>query len=397
MFQTSERSIVRAGAFALILFLLTPMVDSTASADQPGRASATTISSAQKTNGISVEGDHLTLDGERFLVKGVELICTLDPRQSGRRNVFVENACPHFGKPLLEKAKAWGVNTIVFSVSQAGLDPQAPVYSQAYVSQVKNAFALARNMGFVVIAHVRDHGGIGARFGSESNAEGMPDSSTLRADETLGSIFGDDQGVIIEVYTEPQLLPNSANWLLWRNGGQGTLGEVVGMQTIISGLRAAGVRNVLAIDGLLYGRSFNGAPPLTDPLNRFFYAVHPYVNGGFNNPSIWQSSFGYLVDEGKTVVATEWTEPTSHTSASGLYSPLGRWCLTQPISLPQELLNYLARKRIGVVGFAFDVPGTIVTDFNGTPTSYIGAKCGDSFGGSGEILQEQFKIPAGKF
>ena len=87
------------------------------------------------------------------------------------------------------------------------------------------------------------------------------------------------------------------------------------------------------------------------------------------------------------MVATEWTEPTSSTRNDSA------WCQKVSLSMPQEELNYLASKHIGIVGHAFDVPDTIVTDWNGTPTTYVGKKCGDLNGGPGEILQQQFKIP----
>jgi hypothetical protein len=215
----------------------------------------------------------------------------------------------------------------------------------------------------------------------------MPDNSTLRADETAGKLFGGDPGVIIELYTEPKRPPvPTSNWTLWRQGGQGEASEIVGMQTLISTLRSEGVHNVLAVDGLWYSKSFDGAPPLVDPLKQFFYAVHPYINPKNSAPDQWQKNFGYLVDQGKPVVATEWTEPTD------TRNPLGNWCGTLPLDAPRTLLDFLARKHIGVVAYAFDVPNTVVSDFSGTPTTYENKRCGDTDGGPGILLQHQFAL-----
>ena len=59
-------------------------------------------------------------------------------------------------------------------------------------------------MGFIVIASVQDEPSSG-----ETNTIGMPTAATLRADQTLGSLFKNDQGVMIEVYNEPELGPVS--------------------------------------------------------------------------------------------------------------------------------------------------------------------------------------------
>lgn len=336
--------------------------------------------------GVEIRAGRLTtLDGRPFTVKGVELLAVLAP--AGVLDRPVQAAWAHFGEAELERARSWGVNTIAFSVSQAGLDPRSRLYSDAYLRQISGAVGLARRLGFVVILHIRDHGGLGARYGAETNAEGMPDDSTLRADLTAGRLFGDDPGVVIELYTEPKRPPSpSSNWTLWRDGGRGQFSEIVGMQTIISTLRSAGVRNVLAVDGLWYSKSFDGAPPLADPLDQVFYAVHPYINPRNSSPEQWRKNFGYLVDAGKPVVATEWTEPTDTNS------PLGNWCKTLALDVPGALLDFLARKHIGVVAYAFDVPNTVVADFNGMPTTYENKRCGDADGGPGVLLRRQFGL-----
>ena len=346
----------------------------------------------QEAFGLSVNGNHLVLNGNPFIIKGVKIVAFEAPPYPGYISNVAQTAQTHFSTTELQAVKDWGANTVAFSVVQPGLDPQAPAYSQAYVTEITNAIKLARSLGLIVIVHITDHDRISSIAGAESNTEGMPDQSTLRADETIGKIFTNDTGVIIEVYTEPHLTLSPANWKLWEDGGQEQDGEVLGMQTIINSLRADGVKNILAIDGLLTARSFAGAPLLTDPLNEFFYAVHPYLNPATDStPTEWQANFGYLSDEGHLVVATEWTEPTSDTRTDS------SWCQKVALTVPQQELNFLASKNIGVVGHAFDVPDTIVTDWNGTPTTYAGIKCGDLNGGPGVILQQQFKIPTPNF
>jgi hypothetical protein len=54
------------------------------------------------------------------------------------------------------------------------------------------------------------------------------------------------------------------------------------------------------------------------------------------------------------------------------------------------LLDYLITKQIGLVGQAFDLPGTIVTGFTYTPTSFVNFACGVPNGGPGELLFTEY-------
>jgi hypothetical protein len=59
------------------------------------------------------------------------------------------------------------------------------------------------------------------------------------------------------------------------------------------------------------------------------------------------------------------------------------------------LLDYLAVKQIGVVGFAFDLPGTIIADYSTyAPTSYASFACGVSGGGPGQLLFGEYAAMA---
>ena len=49
------------------------------------------------------------------------------------------------------------------------------------------------------------------------------------------------------------------------------------MQNIVTALRNAGVKNVLLVEGLNWGKTLAGVPLLQDSLNQIVYAVHPYL------------------------------------------------------------------------------------------------------------------------
>jgi hypothetical protein len=65
-------------------------------------------------------------------------------------------------------------------------------------------------------------------------------------------------------------------------------------------------------------------------------------------------------------------------------------CVTNTPARAQLLLDYLASKQIGIVGFAFDIPGTIIANWSYTPTSYSDFTCGVSGGGPGQLLFGDF-------
>jgi endoglucanase len=340
---------------------------------------------AAAADGLSVKGSQLTLDGRPFLVKGVQLVGLVAP-ESALSGVFAE-AHRHFGRPELTQIQRWNANTIRFQLSQPGLDKASTLYSEGYVAEVREAVKLARSMGFVVIASVQDH-----RPSGEGDPKGMPTEGTLRACETLASLFGSDTGVAIEPFNEPVLKesapkPSPEAWSLWLRGGVGANSEIlVGMQTLVTRLRQVGARNVLVVDGLRFSQTFEGCPLIEDPAREIVYGIHPYLRRR-ETESEWQRNFGFLTDRGLAVLASEWSAPT--------WKKAGKdpWCNKLPLSTAAKLLEFLKAKRIGVVGWAFDIPGTIVRDFNGTPTTLENVRCGDSGGGPGELLQKFFMNP----
>jgi hypothetical protein len=129
-----------------------------------------------------------------------------------------------------------------------------------------------------------------------------------------------------------------------------------------------------------------GVPAVSDPANpsnpQLAYGVH-YPNLPLGVSS-WNKAFGNFSARAPVIV-TEW-DGAAITPACTPGSP------QQSI----ELLAYLASKRIGLVGFAFDLPGTIVTDYTYTPTTYTSAfQCGTLAGdGPGQILFDDYAAEA---
>ena len=340
---------------------------------------------AEAAGGIAVAGDHFVRNGVPFTVKGVDIFGLIDPLSRTIRPDRIA-ARKGFGRALLLTARdQWGANTIRFQFSQDALDPQDPLYTQHYLDEIKAAVELARSLGFVVIVTVNERK-------VDAVHVGMMTAATLRADHTIAKLFGNEPDVMIDVHNEPNLpaidkghVINTDNWNLWLSGGVNDDGvTLVGMQTIVDSLRRAGVTNVLVIEGLKFAEEFEGIPELKDPLSNYALAAHPYISGVNKKPENWTPNFGFLADQHRLIFAEEWGAPSET-------KPGKRWCKDDPdLQLPGQFLQYLRQKNMGVIGWAFDVPGTIVTDYHGTPNSYDGKRCGDTGGGPGVLLQQFF-------
>jgi hypothetical protein len=253
---------------------------------------------------------------------------------------------------------------IRFQVSQYGLDPVDPLYSRSYAQQVRSAVEDARGLGLTVIVSLQAEAPAG-----RSRACPEPDAGAERAWQQLEPMFAGDPGVMFELFNEPSLLASATNWQLWQYGGPVALSgggtcDAVGMQTLINDIRGAGADNVIIVPGLAGEGTLAGMPTLTDPSSpsspQLAYGIHyPSLSGG---STVWDRKFGDAAAS-VPVLVTEWYANSFH-----LCTP----------SQPQRaawLLAYLASKQIGVVGYAFDVPGTIVSGWSYAPTTYAHFAC----------------------
>jgi hypothetical protein len=219
----------------------------------------------------------------------------------------------------------------------------------------------------------------------EANRCPLPDGQTERAWAQLAPAFAGDHGVMFELYNEPGIATTAAGWQTWLSGGPvvqpgGISCLAVGMQSLINEIRGDGATNVIIVPGLNNETSLAGMPALTDPANpsapQLAYGVHYPLSQG---PStVWDAAFGRFSARAPVIV-TEWDE--NSTTA----------CVPNSPSESALLLDYLAAKQIGIVGFAFDLPGTIISDYSSyAPTTFDSFACGVPGSGPGALLFGDF-------
>ncbi|MGZ4297364.1 MAG: glycoside hydrolase family 5 protein [Solirubrobacteraceae bacterium] len=332
----------------------------------------TATRAAAATSVVSVDHNQLLRNGLPWTPRGVQIVGIVAP--DGALSGKYVAAHQQFGYAELQAALAAHADLVRFQVSQFGLDPQGPLYSPAYADEVANAVQAARGLGLAVIVSLQAQHPAG-----EPTRCPLPDAGAARAWAVLAPMFAGDGDVMFELYNEPGVAATPAGWIQWRAGGEiifpGGSCQAVGMQALIAQIRAQAPDNVIIVPGLKGEQSLAGRTRVIDPAHR----AGPQLAYGVHYPSLtrgipyWDKTFG-TISASVPVIVTEW-DANSTTK-----------CVPNAPAAAQLLLDYLASKRIGIVGFAFDLPGTIVADSAFTPTGYAGFACGVPNGGPGQIL-----------
>ncbi|MBB5060038.1 hypothetical protein HDF16_004774 [Granulicella aggregans] len=367
---TSLRPILAASIFLLALGVCGLGV-SLASCSTSGAPSGAPSAPATQPAGIvSISGNRLLRDGALWVPHAVQLVAFVAP-PSAQRPPFTA-AYAHYSTAELAAIKGWGADSIRFQISQPGADPQNPRYDSAFVQTAVGAVKAARSLGLNVIVSIQDESQSG-----ETSPTPLPNAATNRVWRNLAPMLNGDNGIIYEMFNEPQPAPNAANWQQW----------TFAMNVVVKTIRSTGATNTLLADGLRFAESLNGVVPLTDPLNQVFYSSHPYFHSAANQmQSTWAKKFGNLAATAPVIIG-EWTTATTY------------YCDANTPTAGLQLLQYIQSLHIGLVAVTYDfgLPtyGGIVSDYNGTPTTLAnGIACGATSFGPGMLIQSWYKTGA---
>jgi hypothetical protein len=368
------------GALALLLALLgalAALAGGAATASAKNLHPRPALAAPLSTSGIYVQGSHLMQNGGLFIPRGVQITGLVAP-DADLTGKYIA-AHQHFGAAELAQAVADHANVVRFQVSEFGLNPSDPLYAPHYLAEVESGIALARAAGLDVIISLQAE----IPAGNETRCP-LDDGGAITDWQELARAYAGDDDVMFELYNEPGLPNSAADWALWASGGlisNGAGGEctAVGVQSLVDEVRGLGADNVIILPGLAGEQTLAGVPPITDPADpgdpQLAYGIHyPNLNQTSDD---WDAEFGNLAER-VPVIVTEWQANGTTNCIPGA-----------PRSAPL-LLTYLALKQIGVVGFAFDLPGTIVADYQYDPTTYANFSCGAFTGGAGQILFGDF-------
>jgi len=346
------------------------------------QASPATAQTANNLPGqITMTRGVLYRDGTPWQMKGVKFVGRVTPDtalHNGTIGRDIQIAHNRFGPQLPAQVKVYGADTVSIAVSQYGLDPTNPIHDPNYRTQVVDAVRLFRTAGLTVMICMQWERAAGAK-----GEPGNPTQVTTHAwTALLQALPSDDAGLILDLFNEPSAMPSPAAFAQWQHQHN----------ALIALVRQAGFhRQIVVVSGLRGAEWLNGAPPLNDPDGRLAYGIHPELSVkqfAFATPAGWDNAFGNFCTR-HTCLATEWTlarrsPDAAHTGCGG-----------NAPALAQTLLQYLWTRHMGVIGWAFDIPGTLFTpDDARTPTTFAGwsGTCETSLQlyGNGQMLTDWF-------
>ena len=296
----------------------------------------------------SIEGKQLLRDGKPWIPHGFYQVPFEVPpgnftEQNTAGHEFWQEAYDGYSPAEYNEMKGEGADSVRLQIAQDGADPEnSKFYDPQWLKQAIGAVQAARAAGLTVIVSIQDE----VQTGSSSEAP-LPNDATRRVWRELAPIFGQDRGILLELYNEPNDLPKGQTvdpdqpptadqWQRWK----------VAMNEIIAEIRALGAVNVVVADGLVQAQQLAGAPDLTDPLNQVLYAAHPYTTGlteavGDPNQSaaVWTEKFGNFALT-HPVIISEWGD--------------GFFCDTKTPQAVVNFLNYLYARGIGLEAGIWD-------------------------------------------
>lgn len=219
---------------------------------------------------------------------------------------------------------------------------------QSFSHAVQEQVGYARSLGLVVVVSLQ------SEIDPDYNRTFMPTTRAIRFWQEIVRIYGDDPGVIFDLYNEPGLRvvgcgvhDFNCDWRHWHNGFEYDGVDYLGMQDLATQVRAMGAKNVFWIEGPHPGRGLRYVSryPIRG-VGDFAYAIHhPPLP---TTATSWHRNFGYLVERHiAPVVVGEW--------ANYADAPPGNdacWW-DAPQSVPR-FFHYLSAHGIGLIAWKLD-------------------------------------------
>jgi endoglucanase len=301
---------------------------------------------ASGSGGITVSGKRLLRDGKPWIPHGFfQIAFAVPPAAFGNTvdgkapNPAFQIAYTYYSPSEYADMRQAGADSVRMNVAQDGADPENKYYfDEEWFNTVVGAVQAARAAGLSVIISIQNE----AQTGNAGSP--LPTDATRRVWRKLAPIFGQDRGVLFELYNEPNLHPGSSpdtapsleDWGRWAEA----------MNKTLSVVRNLGAVNVIVADGLVSAQQLSGAPKLSDPLHQVAYASHPYPSGStaaigaYNQTApAWDEKFGDFAQT-EPVIVTEWGA--------------GYYCDSNTPRAVVSFLGYLQQHNVGLEAVAWD-------------------------------------------
>jgi endoglucanase len=357
----------------------------------PARNTADITDTADTAVAAPVQGLHVS--GNRIVNasgKAVRLI--------GFNNSGAEYACEEgwgiFDTPqttmtpaiVAAMAKWTGANAVRVPVDEQcwlGLPGIAKAYAGAtYQRAIERYVTLLNSYGFAVIL---DLAGTAPGTEMSANQEEMPDSHSVAFWRSAATAFKGNDSVVFDLFNEPwpgNDADSTAAWSCWRNGGcvltsqnGGARYQAVGMQQLVSTVRAAGARNIVMAEGIQYAESVTQWLKYrpADPTGNLIASVHVYSFNDCSNVRCYNGAMKTVAAHVPLLIGEFGPDLTvRYTDALDVSCPardVGR------TSFDSTLLNWANSNKVSWTAWSWNPWGdcwSLARNFAGTPTSPYG-------------------------
>lgn len=275
---------------------------------------------------------------------------------------------------IMRMMSQWHMNAVRFPTCNTIWQANPP----AYIARLQYAVQQANANGLYVILDAHDDHRCNPPYNA-TDATHLPRPALLSYWTAVANAFKSNPNVIFDVYNEPALLGvnreayTTADWQLWRNGGQRNGETFTGMQNLVSTIRATGARQLLMVEGYSYAETFHNIGNNLVSDSDVVYEAHDY--GMLKTSSQLYQDYGFLLPRFPIFVG-EWALMGG--GNSGDYN-----CLnvipSQADQVVTNFLHYMAQNNISWTAYSFNSQHMIVDYTHFTPTSFdFNWKCGQS-------------------
>ncbi|WP_353227687.1 cellulase family glycosylhydrolase [Novosphingobium sp.] len=317
---------------------------------------------------ITLTGTTLRRDGHPWIMRGVKLTSRLVPPRVIHRPIIgphLRESQTLWSADLPLRIRQFGADTAAIEVSQPGLDPAHAIYDPDYRAEVIAAVMALRHAGLTVMISMQWENGAGAPRQPDTPGPGTQNAwhALLSPAPDGVALPSDDAGLIFDVFNEPMPMPvyvadiPADRWAQWQ----------AAHAPVIATIRAAGFhRQVVVVGGIDGAHRLDHAPMVPDPDHRMVYGVHPYLTANmlqFETAAGRDRYFGDFCRHNACMI-TEFA-----LSRRPDERPTG--CKGDAPAVVHDLLAYAWDRHLGMVGWAFDYPWTLMAgpDFT-TPTTF---------------------------
>lgn len=229
-------------------------------------------------------------------------------------------------------------------------------YTKQYLTLLDQVVTMANSYGIYPILDLHDYAQGGSPYGMGAS---VPKPESVAFWKAIATHYKNNTMVMFDLFNEPQF-PDATTWL---NGGgtiKGSTGKtapIVGMQTLVNTVRAAGAKQILIVGGIKKA----GTLRINDP--NIMYTVHTYHKVALGDPTKWDAQWGSFKGN-YPLFYGEWALLPNSSSAY-------RCTTATPTNANQKVinfLNYMNQNNINWIAWQFDNNYLILDHNTFTPT-----------------------------